>query len=47
VTVLHVCAERGFDIIARIIVEKSPELLFELDEKGNSPLHVAAEWDFI
>ena len=48
VTVLHVCAERGFLEISRVILNKCPSLLFEVDtEKGNSPLHVATEWDYI
>jgi len=48
VTVLHVCAERGFSDIARIIITKCPSLVFQVEaEKGNSALHVATEWDYI
>jgi hypothetical protein len=46
--VLHVCGERGFYDIARIILTKCPSLVFEVDrDKGNSPLHIATEWDYI
>ena len=48
VTVLHVCAERGFVEIAKLILRKYPSLVFEVEsEKGNSALHVATEWDYI
>ena len=48
VSLLHICAERGFEEIAKFIISKSPQLVFEVDErKGNSPLHVATEWDYI
>ena len=47
-TVLHVCGERGFYDIARIVLTKCPSLVFEVErDKGNSPLHIATEWDYI
>ena len=47
-TILHVCGERGFLEIAQMVLAKCPGLVYEVDhEKGNSPLHVATEWDYI
>ena len=42
---LHVCAERGFVEIAMLLLNKFPWLVYEVDELGNSALHVACEWD--
>lgn len=42
------CGERGFLDIAKLVVTKCPNMVFEVDTlKGNSPLHVATEWDYI
>ena len=54
--VLHICAERNFVEIAKMIVEndreKNKELVFgqttiieDEDETGMTPLHVACEWN--
>ena len=42
---LHVCAERGFYEIAMLLVAYCPDLVFTTDERKNTALHVAAEWD--
>lgn len=54
-TVMHVCAEREFSQIAKMILAQDPknkELVFiqtdveeDDDETGMSPMHVAAEWN--
>jgi ankyrin repeat protein len=54
--VLHICAERNFTEIAKMIVEdnkeKNKELVYgqttieeDEDETGMTPLHVACEWN--
>jgi ankyrin repeat protein len=54
--VLHVCAERGFHEIAKEIVERDREnyksmvfqqISLDADGGGNTPLHVAIEWNSI
>lgn len=47
VSPLHICAERGFVEIAAALLEKAPALVNEVDEVGNSALHVACDWDQI
>ena len=52
---MHVCAERDFVDIAKMIIAQDPinkELVFmqtdieeDDDESGMSPMHVAAEWN--
>ena len=42
---LHICAERGFVEIAMLLLNKFPWLVYEVDELGNTALHVACEWD--
>ena len=44
-SVLHVCAERGFDAITGLICKVAPKLPLKQDKDGNTALHVAAEWD--
>jgi ankyrin repeat protein len=45
-SVLHVCAERDFQEICKLIVEAAPkQLIYELDGEANTALHTAAEWD--
>jgi ankyrin repeat protein len=46
-TVLHICAERSFPGICKEILMKHPKLALEADEEGNTPLHVACEWNSI
>lgn len=45
VSPMHVCAERGFHDIALALLTRSPELMNSVDEAGNTPLHVACDWD--
>ena len=49
VTLLHICAERGFSTIARLLLNKggAKQLIYLADQDGNTPMHVAAEWDHI
>lgn len=47
VSPLHICAERGFDEIARALLQKAPQLTNSVDEAGNTALHVACDWDQI
>ena len=51
---MHVCAERGFHEIAKEIVERDrdkyksmvfQQINFDVDGGGNTPLHVAIEWN--
>ena len=45
-SVLHVCAERDFQEICKVVVESAGKrLIYELDSVGNNALHTAAEWD--
>lgn len=45
-SVLHVCAERNFHEICKLVVESAAKrLIYELDSDGNNALHTAAEWD--
>jgi ankyrin repeat protein len=45
-SVLHVCAERDFQEICKLVVEVAPkQLIYELDGEANTSLHSAAEWD--
>ena len=46
-TTLHICAERNFVELCSIILKKFPRLAFLVDEDGNTPLHVACEWNSI
>jgi ankyrin repeat protein len=41
---LHASTERGFLDIVKLLVSKEPKLMFEKDEEGNTPLHVAVAW---
>jgi ankyrin repeat protein len=47
VSPLHICAERGFAECAKILVQKTPDMVKAVDKAGNTPLHVACDWDQI
>lgn len=42
-TLLHVAAARGHIALAKLFLEKFPDMKSALDDAGNSPLHLAAE----
>lgn len=45
-TPLHICAERGFDEMSELLLDILPDLLWQKEDiDGNTPLHVACEWD--
>lgn len=46
-TPLHICAERSFPEICKEILIRHPKLAMEADEEGNTPMHVACEWNSI
>ena len=47
-TPLHICAERGFNEIAELLLDTYPDMLFEKEfVDGNTPFHSACEWDQI
>ena len=47
VTLLHICAERGYSEITNLICDTAPKLIFEKDNEGNTPLHVVCDWDYL
>ena len=46
-TLLHICAERGYEDLCALICVTSPELVFEQDLEGNTAVHVVCDWDYI
>lgn len=47
VTLLHICAERGYSELCALICVVSPLLVFEKDHEGNTALHVVCDWDYL
>ena len=47
VSLLHICAERGYNEIAMLICDVAPELVLEQDDEGNTSLHVVCDWDYL
>lgn len=47
VTLLHICAERGYSELCALICVVSPLLVFEKDREGNTALHVVCDWDYL
>ena len=47
VTLLHICAERGYSELAKVICDEAPKLVFEADSEGNTPMHVVCDWDYL
>jgi ankyrin repeat protein len=41
-TCLHICAERDFQDILKLLCAKRQDLIFQEDEGGNTPLHIAS-----
>lgn len=41
-TACHLAAEKGFDGIIKMIIERYPEAVYEVDDTNNTPLHIAA-----
>jgi len=45
-TCLHVCAEKNFKEICRLLIANGKKaLLYYQDGEGNTPLHIAADFD--
>ena len=47
VTLLHICAERGYKELAQMICQAAPRLIFQGDSDGNTAMHVVCDWDYI
>lgn len=47
VTLLHICAERGYEKLAAMICQAAPSLIFQSDSEGNTAMHVVCDWDYI
>ena len=47
VTLLHICAERGYDELAKLICKAAPRLIFQSDSDGNTAMHVVCDWDYL
>ena len=46
VTLLHICAERGYEKLTELLCSVAPKMVFEADLEGNTPLHVVCDWDY-
>lgn len=47
VTLLHICAERGYEQLTNVICKAAPKLIFECDVEGNTAMHVVCDWDYL
>ncbi|CAI2371647.1 unnamed protein product [Moneuplotes crassus] len=41
---LHICAERDFMDVLKLLCEHQKDLIYTQDDEGNTPLHIASLW---
>ena len=46
-TAIHSAADRDFPELCRAIIEKDPEVMYDQDIDGNTPMHAAALWSHV